>query len=194
MNISGIWDNIFKEKKEEIEKNVIDVIEGVPLFEDLNFKELRNAARLAYVRHYETGEDIIKEGQSSAGLYIIMNGEVEIAKQTKEGVKTVLANLKQDDSYPIFGELGLVDNSPRTATVTAIESTDVIGFFRPELLKLINEDPKTASKLIFKLVQIVAKRLRYTDEKLSKMTEEVEQLNAKTKSKEEDKAISTLTE
>lgn len=178
INVSGIWNNIFQKKKNKEEKDIIDVIKNVFLFEDLNHREIRNVARIAYVRHYDASENIIKEGQRSAGMYIIMNGEVEISKQKKDGVKTVLANLEEND---IFGELGLVDNSPRTATVTAVTPTDVIGFFRPELLKLINDDPKTASKITFKLAQVVAKRLRYTDEELQKSLEKVKQLKSKLK-------------
>lgn len=178
IDVSGIWDNIFKRRKEEVEKNVIDVIKNIPFFEDLSHRELRNVAQIAYVRHYEPSEDIINEGQASAAMYIIMNGEVEIFKQTKDGIKTVLTNIEENDANPIFGELGLIDDSPRTAAVTAVTSTALIVFFRSELLKLINEDPKTASKLIFKLARIIAERLRYTDERLQKAFEEIEQLQS----------------
>ena len=175
INVSGIWDNIFKRKQEEVEKNVIDIIKDISLFQNLTHRELRNVAQSAYIRHYEPFEAIIKEGQSSAGMYIIMNGEAEIFKQSQDGVKTVLGHLEESD---IFGELGLIDNSPRNATVTAITSTTVISFLRTELLKLIDENPKTASKLIFKLAQIIAERLRYTDEKLQKAIGEIKRLRS----------------
>lgn len=175
MNANGIWSNIFKFKKEKVEKDVIDVLQKIEIFDNLSSRELRNVAKIAYVRHYEPSEVIIHEGHTAAGMYIIMNGEVEVSTQTRDVVKTVLANFKEDD---IFGDVGLVDNSPRTATVTAITSTAVVGFFRPELLKLINEDPKSASKLILKLAQIMARRLRFTNEKLQNAEEKIEKLKA----------------
>jgi len=184
MNVSGIWDNIFRwRKKDKVEKDIIEVIKNIEIFEDLSPRELHNIVKIAYVRHYEPSEVIIREGHSAAGMYIIMKGEVEVSKEPKDGIKTVLTNLKE---YDIFGDVGLVDNSPRTATVTATTSTDVIGFFRPELLKLINEDPKTASKLILKIAQIMAKRLRYTNERLKKAVEEIDRLKSMLPEEDED--------
>ena len=61
-----------------------------------------------------------------------------------------------------FGELALLDESPRSATATAGEKTQILGFFRPDFLNLLSTEPKLGAKVLLKLSQILAMRLRTT--------------------------------
>ena len=175
-NESPIWSNIFKrDSKIETEKDMVAVLAKVPIFSEFSKREIQKIARIAYKRDYNEGEEIVREGQPSAGMYVIMRGDVKITKRSGEGLEIKLATMSEGD---FFGDVGLLDSAPRTATITATTPTQVIGLFRPELLQLIENDPKLASKVLFKLAQIVAVRLRATNEKLEKLADEVKHLRA----------------
>ncbi|HIE27493.1 TPA: cyclic nucleotide-binding domain-containing protein [Candidatus Poribacteria bacterium] len=176
-NESTIWGNIFRrESKSETEKDMASALANVPIFSELNKREIQKIVRIAHKRKYKEGEEIVQKGQPSAGMYVIMRGEVKVTRRSDEGIEIRLATMSEGD---FFGDVGLLDNAPRTATITAITPSQVIGLFRPELLQLIERDPKLASKILFKLAQIVAVRLRVTNEKLERLAEEVKHLRAK---------------
>jgi CRP/FNR family cyclic AMP-dependent transcriptional regulator len=175
-NESAIWSNIFKrDSKVEVEKDMASALAKVPIFSELSKREIQKIVSIAHKRDYKEGEEIVRKGQPSAGMYVIMRGEVKVTRRSPEGIEVRLATMGEGD---FFGDVGLLDNAPRTATITAITPSQVIGLFRPELLRLIEQEPKLASKILFKLAQIVAVRLRVTNEKLEKLVEEVKHLRA----------------
>ena len=172
----GMWNDVFdKTNKAKIERNIVEVLKNVPIFEDLSNREIQNITRIAYQRRYTADEIVIHEGQNAAGMYIVMDGKVEVTRELEDGTLLRLATLADGE---FFGDVGLLDSSPRTATVTASSDSRIIGFFRPELLGLMDSNPKLASKVIFKLAQILAARFRFVHSEFDKAQAEVDRLNA----------------
>ena len=170
------WGAIFERKsKEKVERSIIDVLKEVPVFEELSNREIQNIARIAYQRHYSAGEIIIHEGQNAAGMYIMVDGQAEVTKALADGTILHLTTLENSG---LFGDVGLLDSSPRTATVKATRDSSVIGFFRPELLELMNSNPRLASKIIFKLGQILTVRFRFIHNEFEKAQAEIGRLKA----------------
>ena len=170
----GIWQEIGKyNDRKKIEQDITALLKQMELFEDLSDRDLRQISQIAYRRFYAAGEAIVIEGQDAAGMYIIMDGEVEVTKELADGSVVRLATL---GSGNFFGDVGLIDNSPRTATVQAVRDSEMIGFFRPELLDLMDSQARLASNLIFTLAKIVASRLRFTNRKLQEAQSEIDQL------------------
>ena len=170
------WDAVVDRKsKAKIERSIIDVLKEVPIFEELNNREIQNIARIAYQRYYSAGEVIIHEGQNAAGMYIMVDGQAEVTKALEDGTILHLTTLENSG---LFGDVGLLDSSPRTATVKAARDSSIIGFFRPELLELMNSNPRLASKVIFKLGQILTARFRFIHNEFEKAQEEIGRLKA----------------
>ena len=170
------WGAVFDRKsKEKVERSIIDVLKEVPVFEELSRREIQNIARIAYQRHYSVGEIIIHEGQNAAGMYIMVDGQAEVTKALEDGTILHLTTLENSG---LFGDVGLLDSSPRTATVKATRDSSVIGFFRPELLELMNSNPRLASKVIFKLGQILTARFRFIHDEFEKAQAEIGRLKA----------------
>ena len=170
------WGTVFDRKsKAKIERSIIDVLKEVPLFEELSNREIQNIARIAYQRQYSAGEVIIHEGQSAAGMYIMVDGQAEVTKALEDGTILHLTTLENSG---LFGDVGLLDSSPRTATVRATRDSSILGFFRPELLELMNSNPRLASKVIFKLGQILTARFRFIHDEFEKAQAEVGRLKA----------------
>ena len=170
------WDAVVDRKsKAKVERSTIDVLKDVPIFEELGNREIQNIARIAYQRYYSAGEVIIHEGQNAAGMYIMVDGQAEVTKALEDGTILHLTTLENSG---LFGDVGLLDSSPRTATVRATRDSSIIGFFRPELLELMNSDPRLASKVIFKLGQILTARFRFIHNEFEKAQEEIGRLKA----------------
>ena len=105
----------------------VEALERVPLFEDLNRREVGQVARLFKERRFSQGETVAREGSGGAAFFLIDSGEATVSVRGKQR-----RTLKSGD---YFGEIALIDEGARSATVTA--STDLVCFgltfwdFRP---------------------------------------------------------------
>ena len=109
--------------------------ESLYIFEGLSLQEISYFLLMAETRTYSKGEIIIKEAEASNDkAYCIKSGSVEIIRQAGEA-KTLLAG-------DIFGELALITNEPRTATVKAAEDTEVLIFNKDDFLMLYRKSDR----------------------------------------------------
>ncbi len=108
------------------------------------------------IRHsYVKGETIFYEGSTSDSAYIIECGKVEISTSDSQGGKRVLGVLEEDD---IFGEMGLIDNLPRSATAKALEDTTISIITKERFETLSKLEPE----LLKPLLKVLSQRLRET--------------------------------
>ncbi|MFH1074194.1 MAG: cyclic nucleotide-binding domain-containing protein [Candidatus Firestonebacteria bacterium] len=148
--------NIFGVEKSEIVK----ILEKVPIFSDLNLVELNKIEIITHEREYMDGEQVFHEKEPGAGMYIIRSGNIRLLKKT-DAREIELTTMKPGD---FFGEIALLDESPRSATAIAAGKTRILGFYRPDFLELLKRDPRLGSKVLLQLSQMIAKRLRTTTE------------------------------
>ncbi len=171
---SAIWKNIFSERS--IRKgSVQELLSKVPAFAHLTFRELKEVATIVHKREYRAGEPVFHQGDPGLGMYIIQEGSVSIAIVDKDGNQKELAVLSEGD---FFGELGLLDESPRSALAVCKTDCLLIGFFRPDLFDLIERKPTLGIKIVLKLAEIVGERLRKTDKELSKVKGQMDELQS----------------
>jgi len=102
--------------------------------------------------------------------YIIQDGEVSIAILGKDGNEQELAMLGDGD---FFGELALIDESTRSANAVCRTDCTLIGFFRPDLFELIEKENTLGIKIVMKLAEIVAQRLRQNRQRTFKSEESI---------------------
>lgn len=105
--------------------------------------------------NFKKGEDIIHEGTLSDCAYIIEKGSVEVSKKRPNGQKQVLGILKEND---IFGEMGLIDGLPRSATVSALEDCSISVLSQETFNNLAHHNPES----LMPILKVLAKRLRST--------------------------------
>jgi len=171
---NAIWRNLFSQKV--IRKGTIEeVLSKVPAFASLAQRELKEVAAIVHKREYRSGEPVFYQGDPGLGMYIVKDGEVSIVIQGKDGNERELALLSDGD---FFGELALLDESPRSANAVCKTECTLIGFFRPDLFELIEKNTTLGIKIVLKLAEIVAQRLRHTDKELSKVKSQLERLQA----------------
>ncbi|MBD3167746.1 cyclic nucleotide-binding domain-containing protein [bacterium] len=146
------------------------VLSGTPLFRDIPKRDWREIEGLFHKRKFSNDEIIFEIGTPGLGAYAILNGEVRIVGE-KKGMLVDLARLKEG---AFFGEMSLIDDSPRSATAIAVGETYLIGFFRPQLLELMKTRPKLGVVLMQRLAQIMAERLRVANQALAECRDELE--------------------
>jgi CRP-like cAMP-binding protein len=132
-----------------------------PLFRNLDEAERVQILIIGQVRSYKANEVMFREGDAGDGLFVVMKGSVRISKQSATG-EEALAVLEPP---AFFGEMALIDLSARAADAIANEDSDL--FFIPlhELRSVIDAYPKLALKILFALCEVLAQRLRETNER-----------------------------
>ena len=126
----------------------IDLVLGVPLFSDLSKKEAEELAKTFKERSFSAGDIIAEEGQRGIGFFVIQAGT---AKVTRAGELRVMLG---PGDY--FGEIALIDDGPRTASVIADTELHCYGLTSWEFKPLV----ETNAEIAWKLLEGLAKRVR----------------------------------
>ena len=166
MRADGIWGNIFRLGQDN--ESLAEILQNIPLFRDLTPKELKTLERVVHARTYEAGETVFMENEPGAGMYVIRSGRIDVVLKHNTLNPIILAELEPGD---FFGEMALLGDSSRSATAVARERSELIGFFHPDLVEIINLHPVTGSKITFGLAKTLSERLRYTNTQLREIWE-----------------------
>jgi len=117
---------------------------GVPLFAGISEDSMERLAAVAGEQAFGAGQFIVRQGQVGTGLYVILSGSVKVLRGADE-----LAHLRAGE---FFGELSVIDQQPRNASVQAAEPTQVLALASWDLLGLLESDPQLALNMIKGLV------------------------------------------
>jgi CRP/FNR family transcriptional regulator, cyclic AMP receptor protein len=120
----------------------------VPLFENLKEKQLRRLATRFVSRTYEPGQDIVTQGKGGAGLFILVSGAAEAIRVRSDGSKAAVNTFGPTD---FFGELALLDDQPRTASVVTTAETECLVLSQWEFLGALREDPEMSIEVLQEL-------------------------------------------
>lgn len=161
-----VWAFIFRSKSDQ--QSLADLLSTLPIFEGLSRSQLKLIMRLLHERNYAKGETVFNEAEPGAGLYIIESGSVVITKQVEGAEPVSLAEFVKGN---FFGELALIEEIPRSATASALESTKLLAFPKPDLDGLIDRQPQLAVKILYNLSRLVAQRLIQANENFGKLQE-----------------------
>jgi CRP/FNR family transcriptional regulator, cyclic AMP receptor protein len=156
MNQQVLWGNPFSGSS-STDEDIQSFLAAVPIFDTLSGRQLKKIASLIHVRHFNTEEIVFRQGDPGVGMFILMSGEVIVYNEHRDLTCTKIAVLKRGD---FFGDIALLNDSPRSATVVSSQESLLLGLFRPEILSLMDYDPKLGVRFIYRLSQIVAERLR----------------------------------
>jgi CRP-like cAMP-binding protein len=122
----------------------------VPLTAGLPPNVRRRLADTGKLRSYEPGEAIVREGETGTALYIVLGGRAKVEQDGK-----ALGEVKAGD---FFGELALIEEHRRSATVTAAEPTDCVLYPAWEFTSLLAEHPEIAVPIMTELIRRLHRR------------------------------------
>ncbi|MGE5716729.1 MAG: Crp/Fnr family transcriptional regulator [Acidobacteriota bacterium] len=116
---------------------VTELFSKVPLFEGISPEDRAALARAATLRTYRRGETIVQQGQPGDAFYVLVRGRVAVAIVAPDGREVVLNTLGAGDH---FGEMALLDDAPRSASVIAQEKSDLAILSRAVFLDLLRSN------------------------------------------------------
>lgn len=139
-------------------ENLDPFLREIPLFHSLSEMEILKVKELMYERSFEEGELVFQMNQPGAAMFFVKEGTVKLLIPADEGRdEIVIANLSKGN---FFGELALLDNSPRSASALAETPTKLEAIFRGDFENLLSKDPVLSSKLYRQLATIIGQRLK----------------------------------
>src|SRR3989440_4031267 len=144
-------------------EDTAQLLRQVVLFSELGGEDLAQVAELAVPRTFGGGEVVFREGDASDTCYVIRSGHARAVLEHPDGRSITLAQFGPGE---IFGELAMLGQEPRSATVESLEETEAIAILGPDMRRLLREHPEISVKLIAALGQ----RLREANDRLSRQS------------------------
>jgi CRP-like cAMP-binding protein len=141
----------------------LELLDRVPLFSTLGPEELGRVAEVAVPRRFEAGQAVFHEGDTSDTCYVIRSGHARAMRAHQDGRSITLAQFGPGD---IFGELAMLDEERRSATIETLEAMEAIAILGADMRRLLREHPDISVKLIVAL----GRRLRETNERLTRQS------------------------
>lgn len=149
---------------------IIDRIRRIPIFLDISDDTIRleKIAVKLKVQKHKAGSAIITEGEEGDTLYILNSGSVRILRNTLSKEQFALVNLNADQNI-FFGEIALIDDDKRSATVIALTDCETLTMTKKEFLDLCEEDTYIGFKITFQLALRLGASLRKSNRDLMTM-------------------------
>ena len=138
----------------------IEILRNVELFGALPPDQLEQIAAHAAPRHLTRGDVLFSQDDEPTELFVVVSGRIAIFNNAADGRESMVALMEPGD---LFGELPLFDGLARSAGARALESSDVVVIPYAPLRELYNSKPE----LLWRVVNLLAQRLRTTDEALA---------------------------
>jgi len=144
---------------------VVQVMQEMPLFRNVDQKQLRVVAMMGEARTYRGGERLFEKGDDGDAAYIVVNGEVEVLVPS-DGSEQSVATLGKGE---LFGEMAVLCDQSRTTAIAAKTDLEVLRLDRDVVLNLMREFPA----ITLELVRILGRRLERTTRELSQALAEL---------------------
>lgn len=125
-------------------------LKSIELFSQIPGEDLAQVAIIATEETRERGEEIFAEGEDGDALYLVVDGKVRVHREDR-----VIADLGEREC---FGEMAILDASPRSATVTSLENCHLMKISREDFQEILSEKPEIAMGII----RVLTSRLRNT--------------------------------
>jgi CRP/FNR family cyclic AMP-dependent transcriptional regulator len=139
------------------------LLKRVPLFSQLDDDDLEKIRALCVTQHYVKDRIILIEEEAGNTLFLIQKGRVKVSRISDDGREVILSILEPGD---FFGELSLIDGKARSASVTAIENSEVLMLRRGDFLGLLEDYPQISISLMKEL----AARIRKSDSQIKSLS------------------------
>ena len=140
--------------------DVEDVLASIPMFRHLGNRQRARLAQHFCRRTYPAGAVIVRQGDTSMSFYVVLSGRVRVVRQSpgEDGIDIV-----EEGPGSFFGEMGVIDDLPRAATVMAMEPTECGLLAKWDFQRELSADPGIALSLI----SVLNARIRTLEDRLT---------------------------
>ena len=141
----------------------LDSLMYVPIFSDLPEEIIQKIASIGIKKKFEKDALILVEEESGSALFVIISGKVKVARTSTDGREVILSILGESD---FFGEMAILDGLTRSASVIAMENSELFTIQRDDFLTLLKDHPEVSINLL----QELTRRLRNADMKIKALS------------------------
>ena len=131
-------------------KETLGFLNRVPLFRGLKKRQLERLAKRFVQRKYAAGEAIVTQDKGGEGFFVVVSGQAEAIRERADGTRVVVNTFGPTD---FLGELALLDEGPRTASVVTTEATECLVLTRWDFLGVLREDVDMAITILEELAR-----------------------------------------
>ncbi len=154
-----------------------EFLKKIYIFQDLNDAEIEAVAQILIPRDFKANETIMEEGQGGETMYIIGSGEVMVSKALTmrfaeddyRKTEKAMTKLNAKD-YAVFGEMSLITEDERSASITAASDCTLYEISRQKFLDLAENNYALGFKVMYRLAKLLSQRLKKTNEDLVRLT------------------------
>jgi len=138
---------------------ILSILKKVPLFCNIGEKDLKKIEGILKEKYYKKNDHIFLETDKGSEFYIVYGGRIKIYKMSAEGQVKALDYLEKGD---FFGEMALIDSSPRSANALAVEDTTLLSVSCCDFEKFLIENPD----ILLTITRTICQRLRKADQEI----------------------------
>ncbi len=143
--------------------SIVAILSEVDLFRSLPMEGLTRLSKYGTRKVFPPASQLLRQGDASAYMYVLVSGRVRIEREDAQGQGPIL--LAELGPGEVVGEMGLLDQAPRSATVTALEETEVVELSAAALSVVVLQHAESAIALL----RVFSRRLRNADELAEQM-------------------------
>ncbi len=151
--------------------NITEMLNVFPLLKELSEEEVACAEDHMYEMLVSSGEVVISEGQPGSFMCFIIEGSLEISKKNQAGARVVLDTIARGES---FGEMAVLQQTIRSASVTAASDCTLLVLTAKGFNLLLQEHPRVGASLLRSLAILLSKQLRETSSDLADLLKPVD--------------------
>ncbi len=154
-----------------------EIIKKTFIFEDLDEQEVADILKITKEKRFSKGEIIMQEGREGDGMYVVVDGNVEVSKtltmKVGEGDFTerekILTRFKAEDNV-VFGEMAMIDSGNRSASAVSTTDCILLEIKREDFLDLIERRPQMGVKILRRIAELLASRVRQSSQDVIRLT------------------------
>lgn len=135
---------------------VAQLLRRSSLTDNLSLEEIERLSQVGSIERWSAEEVLIEEGSTGPRLLVLLRGNVEVVKQAGDGSSHVLATLSEGS---VLGEMSLLQDAPRSATVRAISSVAAFSMDRQTFQEMLDRGDSIAYKLSYRIARVLARRV-----------------------------------
>lgn len=150
------------------------------LFAGLSENDLDRVAAIMTPHSLASGEDLLREGEEGGEMFVLLKGRVRVSKNMLlDGVRNTRLGLDDTrktlavldgEACPVFGEVALIDEDRRSATVTALEDCDFLRTDREAFFGLMDKHPELGRDLLLRIARTLAATVRKANAETAKLS------------------------
>ena len=162
MSLKAFLHRIFMDP--EFERNV-EFLSRIPFFQGLHKHDLGKLLGIMYAKTYPAGEVVFQEGDAGRALFIVESGEVAIVKSAHAApAHTEDVVIARVGPGGFFGEMALLEELPRSATVKTTQESVLHFMYKVKLDAFMDKHPRIGVKVLRNLAKVLSSRLRVTSD------------------------------